>query len=59
MPNPADQITPLLEGLRGCGLSEVQIAQRSGVARSAIWKIEKGITRSPSLDSYVKIAGCY
>lgn len=49
----------MLEGLRASGLSNIQIAQRSHISRRSLWKIETGATRSPSLDSYLKLAEVY
>jgi predicted transcriptional regulator len=59
MAHASDQITPLLQGLRNSGLSDAEIARRTNMARSALWKIEQGVTRSPSLDSYLRIASTY
>jgi transcriptional regulator with XRE-family HTH domain len=59
MPNSADQIVPLIEGLRASGLSEVEIARRSGVARSVLRDIQTGMTRSPSYTTYMRIASTY
>jgi transcriptional regulator with XRE-family HTH domain len=56
----ADQFDSLIAGLRTeGGLSVEQIAERSGVSHSTLYRLVNREVREPLLSSYVKLASCY
>lgn len=55
----AAEFEALLSGLQAAGLSGAEIARLSGLTRGTVWRLENGMCRAPTLDTYVRIAGTY
>lgn len=55
----AAEMEVLLAGLIEAGLSDVEIAERSGLARTTIAKIDSRQAGEPLLDTYMKLARAY
>ena len=50
-----DQFANLVDALRSAGLSQSEIAMRSGLSRQTVWRYATGEARSPTLESFQKL----
>jgi|RhiMethySRZTD1v2_1073278.scaffolds.fasta_scaffold1147622_1 transcriptional regulator with XRE-family HTH domain len=53
--NPTEVFAAMISGLRGAGLKRSEIAQRSGISRQQLWRLENTVSRRPSLESFQKL----
>ena len=54
-----DEFRALLSGLRLTGLRAADIAAKSGVASSTIWKLQNGAVNAPSLSTCLAVGRAY
>ena len=54
-----DPFQVLLDGLRAAGLNDAEIAKEAGVSRDTVWRFRNQVARSPSLESYIRLANTY